>query len=329
MRHSFEYIVNVDNLLKSWSEFIKGKRKRKDVLEFSFNLMDNILSLHNDLSNNTYKHRSYQAFKVYDPKPRDIHKASVRDRLVHRAVYRVLYPFFEKIFISDSFSCRKEKGTHRAIKRFYDFSYKTSENNTKTIWILKCDIKKFFANIEHNKLIAILKEYIPDTKIIQLLEEIIKSFCSGSHGVGLPLGNLTSQLLANVYMNELDQFIKHKIKAKCYIRYADDFVIFSKKRQQLGYKVLEIQKFLEEELKLKLHPNKVSIKTLSSGQDFLGWVSFPNHKILRTATRKRILKRIKLRPIPETLNSYLGLLKHGNTKKIREKFYNSYLVEIS
>jgi len=174
--HKFENIVNINNLLEAWKEFLKGKKNRKDVQEFQFNLMDNILSLHRDLINHRYKHGGYECFKVSDPKPRIIHKASVRDRLLHRAVYRILYPFFEKIFIPDSFSCRIGKGTHKAIKRFRFFIGKVSENNTKTCWVLKCDIRKFFASIDQNVLVNILQKRIPDKDIVNLLKEIIFSF---------------------------------------------------------------------------------------------------------------------------------------------------------
>jgi len=161
LAHSFEDIVSLDNLLEAWKEFLKGKKKKKDIQGFSFRLMDNIISLHQDLVHHTYKHGGYQAFNISDPKPRNIHKASVRDRLLHHAVYRILYPFFDKTFISDSFSCRNGKGTHKALNRFRSVAFKVSKNNTKTCWILKCDIKKFFASINHSILINILRNYIP------------------------------------------------------------------------------------------------------------------------------------------------------------------------
>ena len=144
LSHSFKDIVSVDNLLSAWQEFSKGKRKRKDVQEFQLRLMDNIFSLYNELAGFTYKHSSYHAFNISDPKPRNIHKATVRDRLLHHAIYRILYPFFDKTFIADSFSCRKNKGTHKALNRFRSFGYKVSQNHTRTCWILKCDIKKIF-----------------------------------------------------------------------------------------------------------------------------------------------------------------------------------------
>jgi retron-type reverse transcriptase len=325
LSHKFEDIISVDNLLLAWKEFIKGKRNKRDVQEFQFNLMDNILSLHNDLKNYTYKHGTYHSFKICDPKPRDIHKASVRDRLLHHAIYRILYPFFEKTFIPDSYSCRNNKGTHKSINRFRYFAYKASKNNTKTCWILKCDIKKFFASINQEKLIEILLEYIPDKDTLDVLEKVIISFYSYNHEIGLPLGNLTSQLFANIYMNEFDQFVKHRLKVKYYIRYADDFVIFSESKAYLENLIPQIKDFLEQELKLELHQNKIFIKTLYSGMDFLGWVNFFSHRILRKTTRNRILRRTCSNPKPETLNSYLGLLKHGNTQIIKERILNNFI----
>lgn len=236
--------------------------------------MDNILALHRDLCNGTYRHGSYQEFNINDPKPRIIHKAMVRDRLLHHAVYRVLYPFFDDTFIADSFSCRIDKGTHRAMARFKTFGNIVSKNNTKTCWILKCDIKKFFASIDQDILLKILSERIADKRSAHLLQEIISSFNSGRESIGLPLGNLTSQLFSNVYLNEFDQFVKHTLKVRYYIRYADDFVILSPDKKYLENIIPAIAEFLQNTLKLTLHPDKIFIKTLYSGVDFLGWVNF-------------------------------------------------------
>jgi len=178
------------------------------------------------LAGKTYKHGGYQAFRISDPKPRDIHKASVRDRLVHHVIYRILYPYFDRKFIFDSYFCRIEKGTHKAIYRLRKFGRIVSKNNTQTCWILKCDIRKFFANINHEIFKNILEKYIGDENALWLLAQIIGSFQTENKiGIGLPLGNLTSQLLVNIYMNKLDHFIKRELKIKFYIRYADDFVI--------------------------------------------------------------------------------------------------------
>ncbi|TSC90697.1 MAG: Uncharacterized protein G01um10142_292 [Parcubacteria group bacterium Gr01-1014_2] len=323
--HSFEEIVSVENILYAWREFVKGKKDKKDVQDFTFSLLNNILVLHRDLKSFKYNHGGYEAFNINDPKPRNIHKPTVRDRLLHHAIYRKLYQFFDKTFIADSFSCRVGKANLKAINRFRLFAYRVSKNHTRTCWILKCDVKRFFENINHEILVDILKEYIFDKNIIWLLEEVIISF-SSKPNTGLPLGNLTSQLLVNIYMNEFDQFVKHKLKVKYYIRYADDFVILSESKNWLENLINPIREFLREKLKLELHPDKVFIKTLASGLDFLGWINFPDHRILRTATKRRMMRKIKFNPRLETFNSYTGLLKHGNTEKIKKELVKNYLL---
>ncbi|MDP2683815.1 MAG: reverse transcriptase/maturase family protein [bacterium] len=319
--HTYQYIIcrifNGNYAAAAWQEFLAGKRPRRDVQEFEINLMSNIISLHNDLVAKRYQHSPYQAFNISDPKPRNIHKASVQDRLLHHAIYRVLYPFFDKIFIADSYSCRIDKGTHKAINRFRAFAYKASQNHTKTVWVLKCDIKKFFASIDQEVLISIINEYIPNQDIRWLINQIVSSFYSTEKGKGLPLGNLTSQLFVNVYMNKFDQFVKHKLNARQYIRYADDFVFMADSKLWLESLVPLIRDFLEFKLRLTLHPRKLFLKTLSSGVDFLGWVHFPDHRVFRTTARRRMIKCITENPTNETFQSYLGLLKHGNTKKIK------------
>lgn len=292
--------------------------------EFQYHLSDHVLQLHVDLKDKTYCHGGYEAFNISDPKPRNIHKATVRDRLLHHALYRRLYPFFDRLFIADSYSCRNGKGTHKALDRFRTFAYKVSQNHTRTCWVLKCDIRKFFASIDHAVLFGILERYIADADILWLLRRVVESFASTRPGIGLPLGNLTSQLLVNIYMNEFDQFVKHKLKVKYYIRYADDFVLLSEDTQLLERLLSQIAAFLEDKLKLTLHPNKVSITTFASGVDFLGWVHFPDHRVLRTATRRRMLKNIANNPSEATVQSYVGMLSHGNTQRIKEKINRLY-----
>ena len=160
----------------AWQEFIKGKRKKTDVQEFSLKLMDNILTLREELLQKSYKHSPYKKFHICDPKQRVIHKAAVRDRLLHHAIYRVLYPIYDKTFLCDSFSCRLEKGTHKAMTRLMKLFYKVSQNNTRICWILKCDIKKFFDSVDHQILLEILKRKTSDENMIWLLKEIISSF---------------------------------------------------------------------------------------------------------------------------------------------------------
>ncbi len=294
-----------------------GKRGRKDVQEFGRNLMANLISLYQDLAAKTYQHSAYKMFMINDPKRRIIHKVAVRDRVLHRAIYRILYHNFDRRFIHDSYSCRNGKGTHKALDRFQKFSWQLSRNNTRRVWVLKCDIGKFFASIDHIILLGLISKHIPDKDVNWLIGKVIDSFHSTKSDQGLPLGNLTSQLFANVYLNELDQFIKHQLKVKYYIRYADDFAILSHDRNYLGQLLLWVREFLAEKLKLDLHPDKAFIKTLSLGVDFLGWTHFPSHRVLRMVTKKRMFRKIELDSRSEVVRSYLGLLEHGNGKKLQ------------
>ena len=323
LTHQYSNIISIENLLEAWKEFERGKTKRKDVQEFGRHLMANVISLHHDLARKIYTHSAYEAFTISDPKPRNIHKASVRDRLVHRALYRALYPFFDKKFIHDSYSCRYLKGTHRAIQAFQKAATSASFGHTKTVWVLKCDIRKFFASIDQASLIEIVKRHIADSDTLWLIERVVESFESTGRGKGLPLGNLTSQLLVNIYMNEFDQFVKHGLKQRYYIRYADDFVFLHQEKMAILEMLPNIHNFLDERLGLTLHPDKVFVKTFASGVDFLGWVHFPTHRVLRTSTKKRMLKRLEMTSSLQTIRSYRGLLSHGNAfglQKIVERY---------
>jgi retron-type reverse transcriptase len=318
--HLFHDIISFKNLLAAWREFLRGKRKRKDVAEFSLNLTSNIIKLHRELADKAYRHGPYKAFRINDPKPRDIHKATVRDRLLHHAIYRILYLRLDPKFIFDSYSCRYDKGIHRAINRFRAYARKVSKNHTQTAWVLKCDIRKFFASIDHEILINILKLSVKNEHVIWLLREVVGSFhTEGKPAVGLPLGNLTSQLLANVYMNEFDHFLKRELKVAYCIRYADDFVILHEDKKYLENILPKISAFLEASLKLSLHPDKVFIKTLTSGVDFLGWAHFAQHRVLRTSTKRRMFKKLAATDNPKSKTSYLGLLSHGNTYRLQQR----------
>jgi retron-type reverse transcriptase len=205
------------------------------------------------------------------------------------------------------------------MNRCRTFSWKESRNNTRTVWVLKCDIRKFFASVDQGILLQILGTYISDPNILWLIQRIVESFSSTERGKGLPLGNLTSQLLVNIYMNEFDQFVKHVLKVKYYLRYADDFVILLHDRTSVLHLLRYIVRYLRTELLLQLHPDKVFIKTLASGVDFLGWVHFGDHRVLRTVTKKRMLKRVNEYNNESVLRSYLGLLAWGNAYVLKKR----------
>lgn len=231
---------------------------------------DNLFNLHQALKDKTYQHGSYQSFYVHDPKLRHIHKASVQDRIIHHLLYRYLYALFNKTFIFDSYSCRLEKGTHKAVSRLEKFTRIVSKNYTKPCWALKLDIKKFFASVDHQILLNLLQDKIKDKDIIWLLKQVIGSFHS-EHGLnkGIPLGNLTSQVFANIYLNELGQFIKHHLKLKYYLRYADGFIMLSCSND-LNQWIKRIEQFLPGRLKIELHPKKIILRKLNWGIDFFG-----------------------------------------------------------
>jgi retron-type reverse transcriptase len=200
---TFADVVTKENLYRAWNDFMRGKRKREDVNEFASRLADNLYELYHDLTRGNYSHGSYEEYMICDPKKRIIHKASVRDRIVHRLIYNALYQYFDARFIFDSFSCRKRKGTHKARARFRHFANQVSKNYTKQCYVLKFDIKKCFASIDTDILKDILTTHISDEKLRGLVCAIIDSFSPG-----LPLGNLTSQLFINIYLHELDRYIK-------------------------------------------------------------------------------------------------------------------------
>ncbi len=276
-----------------------------------------MLILQEELLSGEYRHGPYQPFTVFDPKQRRIHKASVRDRMVHQAVVNVIEPLFERRFIYESYSCRVGKGTHAAVRRLRKFLLQASRNHTRTVYILKCDIKKFFASIDHGILIALLRDRICDKQVTAIIDRIIGSFGSNS-GSGLPLGNLTSQLFANVYLHELDWFVKHGLKAKYYLRYCDDFVITGESRDHLKELVDLMANFLCFRLALDLHPDKISICSWSQGVDYLGYVLLPHCAVLRTSTARRAVNMVN----QENLSSYVGLCRHASAFRLGQLLRN-------
>jgi hypothetical protein len=248
------------------------------------------------------------------------------------------------MFIPESFSCRIGKGHHRGFFCSAGYLRKASSNNTKVCFALKCDIRKFFDSVNHKILKRVIRKKIIDQKALDLIDKIIDSYSCVyrqpeiivlerdiQSARGLPLGNLTSQLFANIYLNELDQFAKKELRIKYYARYMDDFIIVSDDEKYLKNLLLPIKYFLESELKLELHPNKISIRKFSQGLDFLGYVARPRHNLVRTKTRRRIFKRMKKAAenlaageiekdgYERLLKSYLGVLSHADAYELGEK----------
>jgi retron-type reverse transcriptase len=295
-RYLFDSMVSIENLFLSWDQFKRGKKKRKDIQQFEMYLEDFIFELHEDLVSGRYQHSSYKQFYVFDPKQRHISKACVRDRLVHQMIYATLSKIFDPTFISHSLSCRLGKGTHKGVILLEKFLRQVSHNGSKPCFALKMDIKKFFDSVDHVLLKSLIRKKVKDDRVLTLVDAIIDSFVfqeKEGRKVGLPLGNVTSQLFANIYLHELDLFVKHTTRKKWFLRFCDDFLFVSEQKPELWALIPLIRHFLKEELYLELHPKKVIIRKFDQGIDFLGYVVFPHHRTLRTRTKKRLKRRLK------------------------------------
>lgn len=271
------------SLMAAYQRARRGRRHRSDVLEFGRRREENVLYLSEELRSGAYQHGPYRAFTVYDAKKRHIQAATFRDRVVHQAVHGALEPVFERSFIFDSYACRKDKGVLAAIKRFERYARVNH-------YVLSMDISRYFASIDHERLLALLARKVNDSCMYTVCERIIRSISDGP-GKGIPIGNLTSQLFANVYLNELDQYAKHTLRCKRYIRYMDDIVVFSNDKRFLHDVRREIDSFIAERLYLSFHPKKVQLTPVSVGVDYLGYRIYPHYKRLRKSSVKRFIAR--------------------------------------
>lgn len=327
----YEDICNLGNLLLAWRKARKGKTKKDYVIEFEKNLERNLIDLYEELKNQTYNPKPLKTFILRDPKTRKISKSNFRDRVVHHALVRIIEPLFDKSFIYDNCANRKGKGNLFAIKRFDEFKRQVSRNNTRKCYCLKADIKHYFEEVDHEILMGIARRKISDERIIWLMEGIVKRERDASELLkkGMPLGNLTSQFFANVYLNELDRFVKHELKAKRYIRYVDDFVILHHSKEQLEIWKSKIDKFLREELKLELHPDKSKVIFLLKGVDFVGFRNFYHFRLLRKRNIRKMRIKIsyfskdKLSPneMAEIFQGWSAYAKWANSFGLRKKFY--------
>jgi len=288
-------------ILKAYNEAKKGKTELHYVINFTKNLKENILNLQKELKEQTYKPEKLISFMIKDPKLRKISKSAFRDRIVHHALVQVIEPIFDQIFIYDSYANRIGKGTGLALKRFDLFLRKLTNNGTNLCsknnnfikgYALKADIRKYFENVVQDILLELVERKIKDKQALWLIKQILDNFDAEIKGKGMPLGNLTSQFFANIYLNELDKFIKHKIKVKYYLRYVDDFIILERSKEKLELYKQEINYFLINKLKLELHLDKSKIIPLSSGIPFVGFRIFHHYKILRKNAIRRISFRL-------------------------------------
>ena len=324
----YSEIYSIKNLVLAWKKARKGKTKRDYVIEFEKHIGTNFKNLHEELKNETYKTKPLKTFILRDPKIRKISKSNFRDRIVHHALIRIIEPIFDKSFIYDCCANRKGKGTLFALKRFDLFKRKTTNNLKSEAFCLKADIKHYFQEVDHEILINIIKRKVKDEKVILLIQVILNNnVADNPKDKGMPLGNLTSQFFANVYLNELDYFIKYILKAKFYIRYVDDFVILHYKKEQLETGNRKINDFLKKELKLELHQDKSKVISLSKGIDFVGFRNFYYYRLLRKRNARKMLATIsrykngeitnvKMTEIFQGWNAYA---KWGNSYNLRKQ----------
>ena len=335
----YKKFYSTENLISAFNKAKKGKSKKEYVINFQNYLIEEIKNLQEELRDKTYKPRELKKFIIRDPKTRTIHASIFRDRIIHHAIVNILEPIFEKIFIYDSFASRKNKGTHNAVIRFKSFVRKVSSNgslikksysnNSIKGYVLKADIKHYFDSIDHEVLIEILRKKIKDEDLIWLIRKVLENF-ELEKGKGLPLGNYTSQFFANVYLNELDYYIKNILKAKYYIRYVDDFVILHKNKKRLEYFLKHINNFLPC-LKIKLHKDKTKIIPLRNGITFLGYRIFYHYTLLRKRNIKHFKNKLKenlekykkgeitKEKLDNKINGWMGYAEWADTFNFRNK----------
>lgn len=304
-KNLYDHVCSLDNLILAWRKARKGKTKRHYVIMFEKNLVENLLRLHEELKSQAYKPKPLQCFILRDPKTRRISKSDFRDRVVHHALCNIIEPVFDRTFIYDSCANRKGRGNLFAINRFDRFKRKVSRNgrilpnsfndsNYVSGYCLKADIRHYFQEVDHRILMKIIGKKIMDEKITWLVGQILKNHQGKTEGKGMPLGNLTSQFFANVYLNELDYFIKHGLKAKHYARYVDDFLILHGSRQRLEEWKGLINSFLKKELGLELHDEKSRVISLSRGVDFVGYRNFYHFRLVRKRSIRKMRKKMEL-----------------------------------
>jgi retron-type reverse transcriptase len=339
----FERICSFENLVAAAYRARQGKRSRPDVAAFHYGLEANLSSLGAELRSNTYCPGGYRVFRIREPKLRQISAAPYRDRVVHHAICQVIEPIFEPTFIFDCYANRPRKGAHRALDRCTFFARRYA-------YALKCDIEKYFPSIDHEILLSLLARKIKCPKTLRLLrllvassnpqEEVIRYYPGDSlftpfeRRRGIPIGNLTSQFFANVYLSGFDHFLKQALRCTAYLRFADDFLIFDDSRTRLRDLLAQIQAYLAG-LRLNMHPGKCQVIPTRCGIPFLGWQVFRDHRRIRRSTGVRFQRRVRLLAaafadgtvtrshVRASLMSWIGHLGHGDTWGLRRKLLNA------
>lgn len=356
IKNLFPKIYDFENLFNAYKDGIRAKRDRPDIMVYTESLESNLITLQNEFIWKTYKVGRYRMFYVHEPKRRLIMALQFKDRVAQHAIYRQLNPLLDKQFIYDSYACRIGKGTHKAVARLQYWFRQVSRKPGK-YYYLKLDISKYFYRIDHEVLMKILRKKIADEDLLEILEGIVNcedthfglpmgadigdvAFCDMLADVGLPIGNLTSQMFANLYLDQLDQFCKHKLGLHFYIRYMDDVIILHNSKKHLERVVNQIAEFLESELHLNLN-NKTCIRPIEAGAEFVGFRVWATHVKLRRKTARKMVKRLEYvfaaykagevdrESMDRTVASYRGILQHFNSHGMAKKLNKIYIREVS
>lgn len=334
-------LTSYSNLFRSAHKAARRKRSWPNVAQFLFQLEPEICRLQDELRQRTYTPGEYRTFQIQEPKPRLISAAPFRDRVVHHALCAVLEPIFERTFIHDSYACRRGKGTHAAVDRFTHFARRYR-------YVLKCDIRKFFPSIDHEVLKAQVARKIKDPDVLWLVNRLIDGsnpqepvlmwfpgddlLSPLEHRRGLPLGNQTSQFFANVFLNPFDHFVMEELRAPAYLRYVDDFALFSNDKRWLADAKNRCRDALGRR-RLMLHPLKSHVSPVATGTRFLGYRVFPDHRLLVRDNVRRFRRRLKmlqkrfadsemqLAEIGPRIVSWIAHAAHADTFRLRRRLF--------
>lgn len=334
IKNAFDKSLTFEKMLQAHIRARKQKTYKNEVIKFELNLENNIINIIKNLKNGTYQVGNYYTFKIYEPKERMIQSLPYKDRVVHQwYVEEFIKPNIVPKFIKTSYACMENRGTHKAVDEVQR-QMRIFKRNYGDFWILKCDIKKFFYSIDPYILYHIMKKYISDKKLLELTRIFIFNHDTGTKQIGIPIGNYTSQFFANIYLNELDQYIKRVLKIKYYTRYMDDFIILLKTKQECIETKAKIEEFLAVNLKLELN-DKSRYYPYKMGVNFCGYRIFTTHRLLRLSSKKKMKRSVKkwnreyknetfnFHKTLLSLNSWMAHSSHCNSYKLQTKVLNS------
>ncbi|MBT7444651.1 MAG: RNA-dependent DNA polymerase [Methylococcales bacterium] len=313
----FEQMCSFSNLHAAAKKAFKGKQKKSQVMSCVFNMEAEIFSLQEKLLSGEYQPQPYRYFTVQEPKKRDIAAAHIQDRIIHHALCNILGSTFESVMLENSFACRVNKGQHKAVKQAQYLSRQYH-------YVLKFDVRHFFASVDHQVMLSILSPLIQDKRLFKLCETIIcyPLELAEAENKGLPIGNLTSQYFANLYLNELDWFIMEELNHAPFIRYMDDVLLFSDDKAALWQKLDAIQSFLCARLQLRLKPSMTQLMPVAEGFNYLGMRIFPALIRLQSKTKSRFIRRAKQSNRADEMKARIAHISHADTLQLRRKVFS-------